>query len=363
MKPAALSLLFLLFVSSLSAQLRPGFDKSEYLDLLRVSAQFGDTSYASKLPPALGYRMLYRSPVMGLQNRWDLWTGPNNTGIISVRGTTQNEVSWLANFYAAMVPARGSLQLGKDERFDYDLASNPSAAVHVGWLTATGFLSKDMLPRIDSAYRGGVRNWLIVGHSQGGAIAFLLTAHLYSLQRQGKLPTDIRFKTYCSAGPKPGNHYFAYEYEAMTQEGWAYNVINALDWVPQSPFSVQTVDDFVPINPFVDAKGFIRKQKWPRRWALNIGYNQLTKPSRKAAKKYEKFLGEFVSKAIRKNLPGFESPAYVRSSDYVRAGNTIVLTPDSSYLQAYPQKEGQYFVNHLHGPYYFLTERLTLTTK
>lgn len=363
MKPAAFLFLLLFSCFRLPAQLRPGFDKAEYLDLLRVSAQFGDTPYASRLPPSPGYRMAYRSPVVGLQNRWDLWSGPSGTGIISVRGTTQNEVSWLENFYAAMVPAKGSMQLEKDYRFDYELASNPSAAVHVGWLVATGFLSRDMLPKIDSAYRGGTRNWLIVGHSQGGAIAFLLTAHLYSLQRQGRLPSDIRFKTYCSAGPKPGNLYFAYEYEALTQEGWAYNVINPLDWVPQTPFSVQTLNDFVPINPFANAKGFIRQQKWPKRWALNIGYNQLTKPSRKAVRKYENYLGGFVSRAVKKNLPGFEAPDYVRSSDYVRAGAMIVLSPDSSYIEAYPQKEGQYFVNHLHGPYYLLAERLFTTKK
>src|SRR5690606_17113241 len=127
------------------------------------------------------------------------------------RGSTLNQASWLANFYAAMVPAKGELQLSKDEVFSYELASSPLAAVHVGCLVATGFLAGDIQGQIDSCYSEGMKEFLIVGHSQGGAIAYLLTAHLLNLQKQQKLPHDIRFKTYCSAAPKPGNLYFGYE--------------------------------------------------------------------------------------------------------------------------------------------------------
>ncbi len=102
-----------------------------------------------------------------------------------------------------------------------------------------------------------------MGHSQGGAIAYLLTAHFYNLQQQGKLPADIRFKTYCSAAPKPGNLYFAYDYETTTRGGWACNVVNAADWVPETPFSVQTVSDFNTTNPFVNAKKGNQQTKVP----------------------------------------------------------------------------------------------------
>ncbi|HPN72156.1 MAG TPA: hypothetical protein PLZ32_21680, partial [Saprospiraceae bacterium] len=77
------------------------------------------------------------------------------------------------------------------------------------------------MPKIDSLYKTGTKEFLIMGHSQGGAIAYLMTSYLYNLQQLGQLPIDIKFKTYCSAAPKPGNLYYAYEYEAMTQGGWA----------------------------------------------------------------------------------------------------------------------------------------------
>lgn len=105
--PFLFSLLSLFTVHSQTLQ--PGFNKDEYTALMKVSAQFGDSAYAAQIPPPAGYGLAYRSPVMGLDNRWDLWRSPEGTPIISIRGTTQKEVSWLANFYAAMVPAKGEL--------------------------------------------------------------------------------------------------------------------------------------------------------------------------------------------------------------------------------------------------------------
>jgi hypothetical protein len=35
---------------------------------------------------------------MGLKYRWDLWISKDSIAVISVRGTTLDPVSWLANF-------------------------------------------------------------------------------------------------------------------------------------------------------------------------------------------------------------------------------------------------------------------------
>ncbi|GAB3961131.1 hypothetical protein GCM10028805_60110 [Spirosoma harenae] len=338
--------------------LKPGFNKAEYIELLKVSARFGDSTYVSAFPSPQRFKPIYRSAIIGLENRWDLWMDNHGVAVISIRGTTANSVSWLANFYAAMVPAKGELQLSDTEKFTYELASSPLAAVHVGWLVSTAFLAKDMLPKIDSSYRSGTKNMIILGHSQGGAIAFLLTAHLRNLQKQGRLPTDIQFKTYCSAGPKPGNLHFAYEYEAATQAGWAYNVVNSADWVPEVPFSVQTVNDFNPTNPFVGAPAMIKKQKLLKRIVLKYVYNSMSKPSLKAQKNYQKYLGKLASNTVKKNLNGYVAPEYYKSNHYVRTGNTIVLLADSAYFAKYPDSKEQIFVHHFHPPYLFLAEKL-----
>ncbi|WP_229379426.1 META domain-containing protein [Fibrella forsythiae] len=341
-----------------SAQsLRTGFDKAEYMELMKVSAQFGDSTYVASFPKPQRFQLMYRSAVMGLDNRWDLWTDSGGTAVISLRGTTANSVSWLANFYAAMVPAKGELQLSDTEKFTYHLADNPRAAVHVGWLVSMAFLANDILPKIDSSYRRGIKNMLIMGHSQGGGIAFLLTSYLYDLQRRGKIPADIRFKTYCSAGPKPGNLYYAYEYEAMTQGGWAYNVLNSADWVPEVPFSVQTVNDMNLTNPFAGANQLIKKQPFFKRLVLRKVYSDLSRPSLKAQKNYQRYLGKIAANTVKKNLTGYVPPNYYNSNHYVRTGNTIVLLADSAYYNRYPDSRDHVFTHHFHPPYLYLTER------
>lgn len=342
--------------------LKPGFDKEEYIALMKVSAQFGDSGYAAKIPPDKGFECLYRSKEIGLDNCWDLWKSPSGIGIISLRGTTLSDTSWMANFYAAMVPAKGSMKLGTNpsDTFSYTIARDPRASVHIGWLTGMAFLAKDIRPKLDSAIQSGTKSFLIIGHSQGGALAFLLTAYLKNLQLDGQLPNDLRFKTYCSAGPKPGNLYFAYEYESMTQGGWAFNVINSEDWVPQSFFSVQTIKDYAGINPFGNAKTFIRRQGLTKRWVLNYAYGRLTKPAKKTQRNYQKYLGKYVEKTVRKILPGFEPPAYASTADYVRAGNNITMIPESDYFNRFPQDRSQTFINHLHDAYIYLAERLNL---
>jgi pimeloyl-ACP methyl ester carboxylesterase len=360
MRVAILALFCLLVgTGSLQAQqLKPGFDKAEYVELLRLHARIADTTFFGAIPRPARFRMVYRSPVVGLDNRWDLWTSPDATAVISIRGTTQNSVSWLENFYAAMLPATGELRLSPTRTFKYALATNPQAAVHAGWLLGTAFLADDILVKVDSLYKRGTRDIIIMGHSQGGALAYLFTAHVRSLQKQGRVPADIRFKTYCSAGPKPGNLYFAYDYETATHGGWAFNVVNPADWVPEFPLSVQTVRDFNPVNPFVGAKSIIRKQKFPKRVALNFAYNQLARPSQRAQRRYQRYLGNFVSREIKKQVPDYQGPAFYPSNNYVRTGTPIVLPAESTYYRKFPNDQEKLFGHHLFQSYYYLAERL-----
>ena len=339
--------------------LSPGFDKMEYRELMLLNTRTAAVkTYYEKFEEPKEFRMIYQSPVLGLDNLWDLWKNQGGSkAVISIRGTTQNAISWGANLYAAMVAADGYLLLDKTDTFQYKLAQSNKAAVHVGWLVGMAYLSRDILPRIDSLYKTGTKHFLLMGHSQGGAITYLLTAYLYQLQKSGRLPADIRFKTYASAGPKPGNLYFAYEYEAMTEGGWAFNVVNAADWVPEVPLSVQTVKDFNNTNPFNNVSAIIKKQGFFKRLVLGHVYRTMTTPSFKAQRRYQKYLGKLSSKTIKGHIKTFIPPAYFPSSDYVRTGNYIVLLPDSDYYTRFPDSKENVFVHHLHEPYLYLLER------
>ena len=101
-------LIFLLLsFTGLSQVLHPGFSKDEYISLLKISAkQVEQPLDKNGMPDSAGFQRVYKSHEMGLQNQWDLWANKKGVAVISIRGTTADFVSWLANFYAAMVPAK-----------------------------------------------------------------------------------------------------------------------------------------------------------------------------------------------------------------------------------------------------------------
>jgi len=340
--------------------LQPGFDKGEYLEILQMMAYVtAEENYYKDYPGPEFFRRNYQSPSLGFDNLWQLWVHHDgHTAVIAIRGSTQQGESWLANLHAAMIPAQGEIVLGNDRVFNYNFSEHPHAAVHAGWTTATAFLSFDVLPKIDSLYALGVRDFLVAGHSQGGAICYLLTAHLYDLRNNGRLPKDIRLKSYASASPKPGNLYFAYSFEAMTQEGWFFNVVNASDWVPEVPLSIQTLEDFNSTNPFVLAKDVIKKQKFPRNVAYSYLYGRLNKPLIKARKRYRHYLGEVTGKRVAGMVPGYVAPDFYNSNNYVRTGTTIVLMPNEDYMQEFSVGKNDIFCHHHIKSYVYLANRL-----
>ena len=338
-----------------SQTLKPYFDKEEYKELLYISAKTNTPdSVVFKIPPPEHHKLIYRSAATELDNRWDLWVNNSNTvAVISVRGTTSKAESSLANLYAAMVPAKGELVLNTDDTFSYNLAQDKKAAVHIGWLLSMALLSKDIVPQIDSVYKSGIKDIIIIGHSQGGAISYLLTAYLHNLQEQKKLPADIQFKTYCSAAPKPGNLFFAYYYESITNN-WAFNVVNSADWVPETPISIQTLNDFNETNLFKNAESQIDKLKFPKNLILKKVYKKLDKPTKKAQQSYEKYLGEMTSKVIQKKLPNFSPPQYVNSNNYVRTSNTVTLYAHENYYKKFPKESDKFWIHHNFDAYLFL---------
>lgn len=346
------------FSVTYAQKLTPGFDKNEFLELLKIGSRtttdsmwFGNVKHPEST-------LIYQSKTSGFDNIWQLWIRKDGVPIISIRGTTKTEVSFLANIYSAMVAAKGELHLSNDFTFKYNLSEDSKAAVHIGYLISMAYLSGDILSKIDSLYRAGSKEFIIAGHSQGGAISYLLTTYLESLKNESKLPKDIRFKSCISASPKPGNLFYAYEFERLTQGGWGYNVVNTSDWVPEVPFSIQTIHDLNTLNPFQNAKDLIKKQKFPKNLLVKHIYNRLSKPSLKAQKNYQKYLGKMASKFARKTFPEFIPPVYFQSSDYVRTGLTIVLVPDKLYYEKYPQNTSNVWLNHAQEQYTFLVEQI-----
>ncbi|TCJ12634.1 lipase family protein [Flaviaesturariibacter flavus] len=354
--------LFFFFPLWVCAQtgLKAGFDAAEFGDVLALNFGRYDSIVKAEGRPG-GYRRIYTSPVTGLDNRWTAWQhADTRTVVIGVRGTVGSTKSWLANIYSVMQPAAGVLQLNDSTRVPYRLAAREGAAVHTGWLIALCSMTADVERKIRELYDKGARQFIISGHSQGGAIAYLLRAYLYYRTQEGALPADITYKTYCSAAPKPGNLDFAYDYDYITRGGWSHTVVNAADWVPETPLSLQQISDLNPVNPLVNLKGALRRQKLPVRVYGSMVYNKLTHSGRKAVAKYQKYLGERVGKEVRKVFPQLQLPGTQPGLDYMRAGSPVVLMPDSAYTARFPFDAAHphgVWIHHSFEAYYYLLRK------
>lgn len=347
------------FAHSQQATLKPGFDAAEYADVLWLAFYgFADSLKDQRNTPLNrgNYERLLRSPEVGLFNRCEIYLRSDSVIIVSLRGTVPKPESWLENFYAGMIPAKGSLKLSDDYTFAYNFASRPDAMVHTGWTIGTGFMVKEYLPVLEQLFARGLRNVIVTGHSQGGALSFLNTSFIHYYFKE-KYP-GIKLKTYASAAPKPGNLYYAYDFEHLTGNGFAYRVVNTDDWVPESPISVQGLGDFNTVNPLASAPTTIKKQKWPDRVMMKHVYNKMRKGSAKAADRYQKYLGEGVGKLVKKSLPGFVPPVYSDGSNYMTAGAPIILRPTEEYKTKFPDDPNNVFIHHMYAPYFFLLKSL-----
>ncbi len=352
------------FSGSSQPGLKPGFDAKEYMALfsgIRRGIIRGDSTQRERSGDTLS--RIYTSPEVGLKNRWNLFLRNDGTAVISIRGTVGDAKSWLANFYAAMIPASGVLHLNDSTRFNYTLAEDKRAAVHAGWALSMAYLAPDIVKKIKEYAGKGVKNYYIIGHSQGAAIAFMLRSYLFYLQKNGGIPQDIKFKTYCSAAPKPGNQYYAYDFEFINRGGWAYTVVNAADWVPETPYTVQHVRDMNDVNPLIHTRAMLKRQKWFVKTVGGYFYGKIERRPRKLQKMYTRMFGNTVYRyGVKKALPQFSKPAYVASENFVRAGTLIVLMPDDEYFRIFhfDEKKKDYFIHHHFEPYYYLVKKYYL---
>ena len=355
--PIVLCCLLVLQVVKAQHILKPGFDAKEYLQMLDVfEMQNSDTLKKRPVLPSLAKcEFIYQSGNVGMYNRFDVWKRSDNVGIICIRGTIGKPESWMENFYCAMIPATGSLQLSNNTVFNYKLAADSTAKVAVGWTVGLGFMAPLMIGQIKNLYNTGVREIIIIGHSQGGALAFLTRSFL---EYCPDVPKDIHYKTYASAPPKPGNMYYAYDLDYITRGGWALRVSNSADWVPETPFSIQTLNELNPANPLVDIEKLMGRQKFFIRWYVNSMFRKLDRSSRKAMKRYQKYLGTKVSILVKRYLKEYKKPQYANSMNYMTAGTPVILMANDAYKSKFIYDGKNIFVHHVLGPYRFLVNAI-----
>ncbi len=345
------------FGQTLKAQLRAGFDTTECVSALQLGA-WQSISLDSIGKIKSSFRLIKRSRVVGMYNRGDVWKSDDGTVWINLRGTVSEPLSWVENFYSAMVPGIGSMTLTDGVRVEYDFSDHPRAGVHVGWALGALSLSRELESCLDSLYQNGHKDWIVSGHSQGGGLAHLMSASILRKVQAGKW-NGLKIKTYATAAPKPGNLYFTYSYEHLSGRDWCFTLVNAADWVPETPFSIQTLEDFNPTNPFKGAREELKKQPWPKDMVLIGMYGKLVGRLEKASGTFEEYLGDKVFEmAVEPAYPLAVAPEFAHTMNYTRCGTQIVLYPDASYYERFPLEQKNVFAHHLFDAYtWFFNER------
>ena len=353
------SLTLLLCCIHLSAQqkLKPLFDGKEFIDVLHLewAHQDSGSKYVPNYLPS-NYSRVYRSPVVGLNNKFDFWLRNDSVGVICIRYTVGGS-SWLENLYSGMIKATGTIHLNDSTNFNYKFSDDDKALVHHGWTIGACYLAPYITKTINEYYKKGVKEFIIVGHSQGAALSYLVRSYL-EYAPETVVPKGITYKVYSCAAPKPGNMFYAYDYDYITRNGWAYRIVNTHDWVPQTPFTIQSIDDMNPVNPYSIRKAVLKKRvKSPFvRWYVNHAVQDIEKAATKADRKYKKHLTKRINKFVKKTLTQYQSPNVSNSNAFAPAGIPIILRPNAQYDSLFKFDGENIFIHHLFEPYIYLTE-------
>ena len=361
MSKKSLLLFFLLFSAFGFSQtsFSPGFNKYEVRDALQFSAHFYSDSMRKtmNMPEIKNWELVHSSEEVGLYNKWEFWHHPeNNTCAISIRGTVKHLSSWMEDFYSGMIKAEGQIQIDSTKTFNYKFAEDTTAFVHVGWTIGLGFMEEGIVSKIEEYYAKGVRNFYISGHSQGAALATLLTSYLHY---HPTLPKDIQFKTYALAAPKPGNLSYSYDFSSYTQDGWAFRIVNTLDWVPETPLTIQVIDDVSAINPFVTIEESTKSMGKLERLVILSVYGKMSKKLTKAQEYMTKYLGYKVHGFVEKDLPFVEQKEFEKSFEYSPCGTQYVLVPTSNDLAHFENPDDSFTHHHVWNYYFIFKKFLT----
>jgi len=344
----------ILFLSSslgAFAQLKPGFNANEATSTIAMCnsfnfiKQFG--SNKNIIPEH--YNKHYASDVFGMDNKFEVYTN-DTTAIINYRGSTDKMISWVENFYSAMIPAKGTIVID-EEVHDYIFANNDKASVHAGYGLTVVMLSNEMITQIKALNAKGIYNIIITGHSQGGALASLTRAYLENVPKT-ILSNKNNYKTYAYAQPMCGNKEFAEEYnKRFSMQGTSFSIINPEDPVPKMPLNYE--EDKLITKEKIGGWLFGNKEFK----AKKLGQDAFVRLFERGLTGYVKGSNTLINKILGLKFGKIEMPDFVADINYYPTG-TLIEIPAFTYpkvavdITALTEKEKQDLKQDSNGKWY-----------
>lgn len=298
-------------------QFQPGFKLDEAKSLVDLSINLNEPDGSKE---AQGWELVFDGThdpdapaakgVGPYENAWRLWQkqGEANTYAIAIRGTIESKASIKEDLLATTLDANSvQLNLGQNQTLQFRLANTGSAETHLGFSYGVAVLmfhkKVGILQAIKNLPAGS--KLYITGHSQGAALATLAHSFLYYAIRENRygLPA-FSLKSYVFAQPKPGNWQYAMDFAKIAgNQGFSYTINNVLDWVPQTPISIEFVDE-----PSKDiAAEYMKGLSSGKRAIVQVGINRLQDVRGKIA--------AAVKEGVEKKIQG-----YAANLDYVQTG-------------------------------------------
>lgn len=311
-----------LFSSLLSfAQLKPGFNATEATSTIAMCNSFNFLkqygSHDAIIPKE--YRLSYTSDILSMDNKFEVYEN-NSIGIINYRGSTDKMISWVENFYSAMIPGKGTIVIDGVSN-DYAFATSKDAAVHAGYGLTIVILSEKIKEQVKALNKKGIYNIIITGHSQGGALATMTRAYLENLPK-GELSSKNTYKTYAYAQPMSGNKEFAEEYnQRFSDAGMSYSIINKKDPVPYMPFNYEE-DKLVTKDK---VKGWLFGKKEFK--AKKLGQDAFIRLFERGITGYVKGTNSLINKILGLKFGKIEMPEFVKDINYYPTGILKEIPP------------------------------------
>ena len=186
MKTFAQLLLLILIVlnTQIRAEFIYGLDKNEASDLIRLSyypfiiEKGGDSLMKTELP---NYEIVKTVDSVAMDNGWSV-IKTEDKGVISFRGTTSKQISWLANFYAAMIPAKGQMTLPSGKVVNYVFADDDRAGIQTGWSLAILIMQTEIIEEIKKLNKEGILIYTLQGIVRVGLYLYYLVHFLNTCQ-------------------------------------------------------------------------------------------------------------------------------------------------------------------------------------
>ena len=312
----------LLCISIMSfGQIEPGFDTKEVTYTIAMCNSFNFLKQYGTNDEIIpeSFNLNYTSDILSMDNKFEVYEN-GDVGVINYRGSTDKVISWVENFYSAMIPAEGTIVI-QEEAHDYRFAKAEDASIHAGYGLTVVILSEKIKEQIAALNQKGIYNIIITGHSQGGALATMTRAYLENLPK-GELSSKNTYKTYAFAQPMCGNKEFANEYnERFSDEGTSYSIINPEDPVPYLPFNYE--EDKLVTKEKVASWIFGKKEFK----AKKFGQDALVRLFERRLKSHVKNTNALINKMIGLKFGKVEMPEFVEDINYYPTGDIKEIAP------------------------------------